>query len=81
MRDEVHTSRAMNIDADVQEITSMCAKHNLEISAIETLLSGGTRVVLNNGDDAARLRRTMKAKLIDGTVRRAAWVSHRGSPG
>lgn len=75
---EISTSRGVNIAADVAEVRAICSKHHLTISAIETLLSGGTRVVLQSGEDAVSLRRTMKTKLIDGSVQRVAWASHRG---
>lgn len=76
-RDEVATSRALNIDAGVADVQAICAKHQLPISAVETLLSGGTRVVMMNGDAAASLRRLLKAKIITGEVARVAWASHR----
>ncbi|WP_254602729.1 hypothetical protein [Sphingomonas bacterium] len=78
LRDEVATSRALNLDADAATVQALCAKQGWAISAVETLLSGGTRVVMRNGDDAARLRVKLKAKLINGTVQRAAWAAHRG---
>ena len=63
-------SRAINIDALQGDVLDMCAKHNAEISAIETLHSGGTRVVLKNGDDAAILVKAYGAKVLTGAVRR-----------
>jgi len=75
MRDETPSSRAMNLTLERAAVTTLCTKHNLAISAIESLLSGGTRVVLQNGDDAATLRRLAKGKLIDGAVQRNAWAS------
>ena len=75
LRDEVATSRAMNLDATPDEIRAICAKHKLAISVIEPLLSGGTRVVTTNGDGAATLRKAMKAKLIPGAVKRTAWAT------
>ena len=61
-------SRAINIDALQGDVLDMCAKHNAEISAIETLHSGGTRVVLKNGDDAAILVKAYGAKVLTGSV-------------
>ncbi len=63
-------SRAMNLDATEAHVMSMCVKHNAEISSIETLHSGGTRVVLKNGDAAAVLRRAYGAKVLTGVVTR-----------
>ncbi len=67
-------SRAMNVTANKAEVTAMCAKHSANISAIETLLSGGTRVVLNNGDDADTIRHAFRTKIISGPVVRSMWV-------
>lgn len=67
-------SRAMNVDASHADVIAMCAKHNATISAIEPLLSGGTRVVMMNGDDAATVRRAFKSKVMEGKVTRTLWV-------
>jgi hypothetical protein len=48
----------------------MCAKHDAVITSIETLHSGGTRVVLTNGDGAARVRRAYGSKVITTAVQR-----------
>lgn len=63
-------SRALNLDATEAQVTSMCARHKAEISAIEPLQSGGTRVVLKNGDAAAVVGRAFGAKLLTGPVTR-----------
>ncbi|MEO5865589.1 MAG: hypothetical protein ABIS14_05550 [Sphingomonas sp.] len=67
-------SRAMNVNAERTEVIDMCAKHKVTISAIEPLLSGGTRVVLMNGDDAETVRRAFKSKIMTGAVKRTLWV-------
>ena len=67
-------SRAMNVTATKTEVTAMCAKHAVGISAIETLLSGGTRVVLDNGDDADTIRHAFRTRIISGPVKRSLWV-------
>lgn len=64
-------SRAINIDATPQVVTDQCNKHKLAISAIEPLVSGGTRVVLRTADGAATLRRQMKGQVIEGSVTRS----------
>jgi hypothetical protein len=51
-----------------------CLDKNVTISAIEDLISGGTRVVMMNGDDAAVIRRVYKSKLLSGPVVRTRWV-------
>ena len=77
LRDEVATSRAVNLAMDEAPLRAECAKRGLAVSAIETLISGGTRVVMMNGDGAATLRRVFKAKLIAGPVQRGAWAARR----
>ncbi|EQB32127.1 hypothetical protein [Sphingobium ummariense] len=64
-------SRAINLDAAVADVEALCAKHNVAISVIEPLTSGGTRVVLLNPDGADRVRTLMKAKIITATVVRS----------
>ena len=68
--EEKTMSRAMNLDATEAHVIDMCAKHDAQISSIETLVSGGTRVVLMNGDAAAVVRRAYGRKILDGAVTR-----------
>ena len=73
-------SRAINIDATEAHVTTMCAKHSAVITSIESLPSGGTRVVLTNGDSAAVIRRAYGNKVIAGVVQRAPMrVAHSAS--
>jgi hypothetical protein len=65
------TSRAINIDADREHVLATCRAKKAPISAVEELLSGGTRVVLMNMDDAAIVRRAYGKKVIAGPVTRA----------
>jgi hypothetical protein len=65
-------SRVLHLGATVQVVTALCTQHALGISSIEPLASGGTRLVLNNADDAENLRRRMKGQLIDGPVVRSS---------
>ena len=74
----VLTSRAINLSMDEADVSTMCAKFGLTISSIETLLSGGTRVVLQSSEEAAQLKRKLKTKVLQGAVSREAWASHRG---
>ncbi|MGV3482526.1 MAG: hypothetical protein ACO1O3_21425 [Sphingobium sp.] len=64
-------SRAINLDATQDAVVAACTVAKIEISVIEPLMSGGTRVVCMTRDGADTLRRTMKAKLIDGRVQRS----------
>jgi hypothetical protein len=63
-------SRALNLDAPLEHVRDTCAKHNAPITQIETLLSGGSRVVLKNADDAATISRIYKNKVINGRITR-----------
>lgn len=65
-------SRAVTINASVAEVTEYCAKQDIGISVIEPLVSGGTRVVLNNLQDAELVRRGMKTRLISTPVVRSS---------
>ena len=64
-------SRAINIDATEAEILATCATLGLGISTIETLQSGGTRVVLNNTPDTATLTKAYRTKVLAGAVQRS----------
>lgn len=61
-------SRAINLAAAEAHVRDLCAKHNATISTIETLRSGGTRVVLLNADDAAVIARVYGSKVLKGPV-------------
>jgi len=65
-------SRAINTTASVAEIEKLCASHSFRISTIETLASGGSRVVLLDGRDAERVRQLLKSKILTGDVKRSA---------
>jgi hypothetical protein len=60
----------MNLKLTQVEVEAAVLKHGAVISAIEPLLPSGTRVVLTNAEQAASLRRKLKAQIIDGKVRR-----------
>ena len=64
-------SRAINLNASVDDVTALCTKHSVAISTIEALSSGGTRVVLLNPDGAERIRTLMKTKIITTPVVRS----------
>jgi hypothetical protein len=63
-------SRALNLNASQEDVLASCAKANAPITQIETLLSGGTRVVLRNADDAVAIGRLYKGKIITDAVSR-----------
>jgi hypothetical protein len=74
-------SRALNINATEADITGACATAGIAISTIERLVSGGTRVVLNNSVDAASVAKTFKTKLLSGPVTRLQTRLNRGHRG
>ena len=63
-------SRAINIKATKDHVIATCAKRKVPISAIEALVSGGTRVVLNNPVDTAIIAKAYGSKVIAGAVAR-----------
>lgn len=64
----------MNVALDQAEVTARCDKAGVTISAIETLASGGTHLVTNTGDGAAEMRRVLAKHLIEGAVKRFAFL-------
>jgi len=63
-------SRAININATEAHVLATCAKRGVTISAVETLHSGGTRVVMNNAVDTATIAKVYGSKVIAGPVER-----------
>ncbi len=70
----VPISRAVNVSVEQAQVIAMCKKHDATISAIETLPSGGTRVVLMNSEDAAKIIKAFGSKVLTGTVTRTHWM-------
>lgn len=64
-------SRAINIDASETDVLATCLEKGVTISAIEVLLSGGTRVVLNNAIDTATIKKAYGTKVLNSPVRRS----------
>ncbi len=63
-------SRAMNLNLTRAEVEAAVLRHGAVISSIEPLLPRGTRVVLTNAEQAASLKRKLKAQVIEGIVKR-----------
>lgn len=63
-------SRAINIKATKDHVVATCARRKVPISAIEALVSGGTRVVMNNAVDTALIAKAYGSKVITGNVTR-----------
>lgn len=70
-------SRALNLSVSPADVTAMCARRDVTISAIEALPDGGTRVVLMSADATAVIAGAFKTKIIQGDVRRTPLVTRR----
>ena len=64
-------SRAMNLNVTEAEVVDACTQHGVLTTAVEALLPMGTRVVCRTSEGAALLRKKLKTKIIDGTVKRS----------
>ena len=71
---QIMTSRAMNVSIAQADVVALCRKHAASISAIETLHSGGTRVVLKNNQGAETMRKAFGKKVLAGPVVATPWV-------
>jgi hypothetical protein len=63
-------SRMLNINAAQDHVIATCAKRNVRITAIESLASGGTRVVTSNALESALISKVYGSKVIAGAVQR-----------
>ncbi len=63
-------SRVLNLNLDEGEVVTRCHSAEVGISAIESLPSGGTRLICMSADGAERMRKKLKSKLIAGRVTR-----------
>lgn len=70
-------SRALNVDATIDNVLALAAKHNATVSAIEPLSPDGTRVVFQNSEDAAVIARALGRRVRTGPVRRGLWQQRR----
>jgi hypothetical protein len=70
---ETRLTRAMNLDLTEQAVIDGCSRKNIAISAIETLLSGGTHLVCVTIEGADDARHLFKQNIIHGRVRRASF--------
>ena len=73
-------SRAMNLTLAEGEVVARCNKAGVAISAIEALPAGGTHLVTVTGDGAETMRGVFAKSLIDGPVKRFAFMHPRPSP-
>lgn len=70
----------MNVKLAEAEVVARCEKAGVAISAIETLPSGGTHLVTVTGDGAVIMRRVLAKELIEGRVKRFAFMHPRPTP-
>ena len=65
-------SRVLLLNSTEDAVAKACARFDVEISVMETLDSGGVRLVCVSTEGAAMMRRKLRSKLIDGPVVRSA---------
>ena len=63
-------SRIVCIKVPRAEVISACGARHIEISMVESLVSGGSRVVFNNALDASVIAEAYKREVINEPVRR-----------
>ena len=67
-------TRAINVNLPEPEVLARCQSKSIPISAIETLQSGGTHFVCVTIDGADEARVLFKSAIIEGPVRRFAFL-------
>lgn len=72
-------SRAMNLRLPEAKVRTSCDKAGVSISAIETLPSGGTRLVCTREEGADDMRVIFRTQIIDGNVPRYAFQRSQSS--
>lgn len=63
-------SRVVNLNLDEGVVVIRCMSEKVGVSAIESLPAGGVRLVCMSADGAAKIRKKLKAYLIDGEIER-----------
>ncbi len=71
----------MNVTLIESEVSKSCQSAGVAISVIETLPSGGTRLVCVTPDGAEKMRKRLKKHLIDGAVTRYRFYRPPGAEG
>jgi hypothetical protein len=74
---EIPVTRAINVRLEEGQVISKCERKDIAISAIEALPGGGTRVVLNNMDDATVMHKAFGRNVIKGEVKRTNFIARR----
>lgn len=62
-------SRAINLLLSEADVVEKCAKDVIDVSVIEPLASGGTRLVCRSSEAAEKARTAFRKHIILGTVR------------
>ena len=73
-------SRVLLVNQNEEAVAKACARFDVEISVMETLDSGGVRLVCVSTEGAALMRRKLRAKLIAGPVVRSRIYSRGSAP-
>jgi hypothetical protein len=68
-------SRAMNIKLTMNDVIAACGTAKVAISAIEPLASGFTHLVCTTSEGSDTMRRKFKTHLIEGRVKRFAFMN------
>lgn len=66
-------TRAMNLNLREQDVLDRCRRKSIAISAIETLLSGGTHLVCVTIEGADEARHLFRQDVIHGAVQRTSF--------
>ena len=66
-------SRVLFVSLGEEQVTAQCLGAKVGISSLETLPSGGVRLVCMSSDGAAQMTRKFKSHLISGDVARARY--------
>jgi hypothetical protein len=73
-------SRVLLVNQSEEAVAKACARFDVAISVMETLESGGVRLVCVTADGAAIMRRKLRSKLIDGPVVRSRMFTRGAQP-
>ena len=72
-------SRAINLSLPEADVRTGCTKNRVSISAIESLPSGGTRLVCTTSEGAEEIRLRFRNHVIAGPVKRFPFYRARSS--
>ena len=67
----------MNVQMSPADIKSACSKIDVDISTLEPLPGGGVRLVCMSIDGAAKMRHSLRTKLMPDDAARFALTSRR----